>query len=147
MIKETIFKILYFLVAGDPEYQSGFIRDYIFGINNANSSVFENTMLLIIPLSAFVPLIYFLLNRTLSLNKLWLWWMLLMITALLSSAVSFYFVGTHLYPSPSEISALGWKFVVHTFVISGVLFYIFSLLFRRFSFNARYIPHKPLKLK
>lgn len=147
MIKESIFKILYFLVAGDPEYRSGFIRDEILGINKAESGVFVNTMLIVIPLCAIITLFYYLANRPLTLNKLWLWWLLLVITSFIASAIAYYNVETHLYPLPSGIRALGWKYVGHTFVISGLSFYIFSLLFRRLSLNARYIPHQPIKLK
>lgn len=139
---EGLFKIMYFLAANDPGYNEGTIRDNLLGINGAIGDVFENTLLLSLLVTLVIAILYYLiLNRFFTLNKIWIWGIFLAIAVGLGFLIAYYFIGTFIYQVPDPIEALGWKFISLSAIYAGLYFYLFSLLFKRWSVFAKFIPH------
>ena len=141
---EVLFKIMYFLVAMDPQYKVGFIRDELLGIGAAESSVFVNTLLLSLGTALLMAMLfYLLLNRVATLNKMWLWVLLGLIVSGICFGISQFQIGNQngIYPNPEPIEALGWKFIGMSAFWGFIYYYLFSLALKNFSIYAKRLPH------
>ena len=141
---EAIFKIMYFLVAMDPQYKVGFIRDELLGVGAAENSIFMNTVLLSLGAALLVAMVfYLLLNRVATLNKMWLWLLFGLLVAGICFGIAQFQVGHEdsIYPNPEPIEALGWKFIGMSVFWGFVYYYLFSLALKNFSVYAKRLPH------
>lgn len=139
---ETILKILYFLVYNDSQYQVGNNRAELLGIRESGGQILQDTLLIVVPVAIVIAAVYYLLlNRTLKMNGLFAWFCVLIVVGAIAFQTSFTFLVNHLYSNMSPLDSLGWKFVAHTVVLSVLVFYLSSLLFKRWSINAKHTPH------
>ena len=141
---EVLFKIMYFLVSADPQYKIGIIKDQLLGEGIAEKAIFTDTLLAsIISMAVLSAFFYLILNNFLSLNKKWLWFVFMAIGAVICFFVARYIIGndTGIYRPGNPIESLGWKFIGMSAFWGAVYFYLFSLLFKRFSKYAKYCPH------
>jgi hypothetical protein len=137
---ESIFKIFYFLVASDPQYAT--YRDDLLGLNGAETAIFQNTILTVLLTTAGMAAIYYLLLcRYFKLNYIWIWLLLLLVAGIAGFAISYGAVGTYLFQLPDPIGPIGWRFIGTTTFYALLLFYLFSLLFKRWSNFAKFTPH------
>lgn len=141
---EILFKIMYFLVALDPKFQLGMMRDQFLGTGIAESAIFTDTVLLsLLIMGVLSALFYLVLNQFLNLNKIGIWFLFLIIAGAICFQISLLMVGGEggIYSPSDPIESIGWKFIGMSTVWGMLYFYLFSLLFKRWSKYAKYCPH------
>lgn len=135
-----LFKIIHFLSSADPEYGYGPIQDWMLGQKEVN--VFVDTLLLVIGIAVVVSaLYYFVFNIFLKMNYRWAWFLFAIIVVGVSFGVTYSYIGSYVYPVGELIMPFGWKFMAENSFWGFVLFYLSSLLFKRWSTFAKNIPH------
>jgi len=148
---ETLFSILYFLVTNDAQYDD-LIRPEMLGLDGVESSIFTNTLLMSLLSMLLLSIVFFLvLNRFFPLNQKWMWFISLFIGGLICFQISLSTIAgpTGIYSESnigplSEMPALGWKFIGSSVFWGMVYYYLFSIIFNRWSPFAKYTPHKGL---
>ena len=133
---ETLFRLMYFLVAGDfdGEAESRLLDGHAFLF----------TLLAIFVISLLMSVIYYYLfntlNSKLNFNKLRHWILILIINIIIGSAIFYSIIGTYVYEVGTVIPEVGWIFIVISTFYSALFFYIWSLIIKGKS-HARFIPH------
>lgn len=141
---EALFKIMHFIAATDPQYQVGIIRDQILGRGIAEKAIFTDTLLMSLLAAAGLSVFFYLvLNNFLNLNKKWLWFVFMIVAGVICLLIARAIIGnsTGIYPPGNPIEPFGWKFIGMSAFWGMVFFYLFSLIFKRFSKYAKYCPH------
>lgn len=142
---ETLFDILYFLPASDPLRENAVIAGEMFGGVGFQNTLFLNSFLMMIFGALLLNILYYMVINT------WLRWnvssfMSWIITMILSGAIAyviaFYCVVNILFPYPQvqSIPPFGWKFIFMHTLYGALFFFLFSLLFKRLSLNAKATP-------